>query len=1138
MDKDGDFVRCFQTINIAAGEFHNIAVPGISVLEDCSVEIAALSKYGYKNEDWIAVLVTVRDFPRTDVLFGNGVYQTALFAFSETSLQFAVNVKDVLDVPEFIYPTPPAKQEFYLYIGVSWKITVFAKTSENTTIDSFAVMGIDKETYEISPVKNDPDGRENVKFAELKWAPSDSDIGPHLACITATDLTGIVSQIHVRDAYVRTASIGLVSKVTVNGEVFYKADLSFQHPKNDEVQICLQAEDVNNLLSDELCFTTKIIPPGIDNCPMDKPCNDHGLCIDGVRTYTCKCFSRYYGDFCEHDNCPTNPQGDRDCTNAAPACSPTCGSHGICVNSHCQCSLGFAGPNCTSRSGVLSNAANIKFIDPTLKNGGKLVCYLHMKEIQNCELQVFIQTKTGQQPTLTVSSSPALSNSTFSPVNTTLTIEGLDHVFASLISVKGTLNMNERSEQYICVDANIGNDSDSVCMELDFLSEPGTSKAAVVRFINPTPQAHSVFRCMPNTMCNFLLYTTFDIPCNQVSSVMSEVTVQSPQPYGQSACVSEVGFEFATEGQHDICFMSANSDYQEICFTVDVYRDAADPCKSTPCKNNGHCFRNTSDTFVCRCMDGYTGHQCEKGPCRTSDNHCQNDGACFIDANTATCVCKAGFSGLDCRTNDIQSNPMAFITGANFIPSTMPTDVNCNRNRKCGFSVNFAGIFQKNERPLVVQGYVSAPLEDTEIKITQLPASGSFLSSVSFLPVEIGNFVMCLQTLNKQRINKDEVCIKIHVIDGVSYVYGDSTKPHFIFPSLQPDSKMECKEGTSCHVIYTVTPGVGHELSCVDVKVEKTDIEHIHVFSDCDPCTEGSSTNGNCTVDLAFRPDSGDTGNKLICLATARTVFQQLAVAMRFLVNMEHFVTVMIQMIPSTVEVDVGFVTPNLIVGDIQMSGTSDCKTGTAKLIATETGEHRFCIQSSKQGPSIIDSSPELVEGVHVFEPEQVTGECTSDITYIAPSSMSTGDSFKLCLTVAIPGDQVRQCGNGLPGSHVFTTNLVDNACVTDISYHTSTSTVMPLCVTAGAKGEQRTFLIETKITNEVNECESNPCKNGGSCTDLESSFAYVDECFQVGGGSPCQHGGQCVNDNSMYICNCSNTGYTGKNCQNGKVQQ
>ncbi|WAR18618.1 FBP1-like protein [Mya arenaria] len=507
---------------------------------------------------------------------------------------------------------------------------------------------------------------------------------------------------------------------------------------------------------------------------------------------------------------------------------------------------------------------------------------------------------------------------------------------------------------------------------------------------------------------------------------------------------------------------------------------------------------------------------------------------------------------------------------------------------------------------------------------------------------------------------------------------------------------------------------------------------------------------------------------------------------------MEHFVTVMIQMIPyvtarkgfpepnalrqhqlevaynrSTVEVDVGFVTPNLIVGDIQMSGTSDCKTGTAKLIATETDmwKMRYAQQSRFQTvnpqlqltrPSIIDSSPELVEGVHVFEPEQVTGECTSDITYIAPSSMSTGDSFKLCLTVAIPGkrgeercftitvennvvdkvsgpcknitchggskcvsdldsnngqcvcakgfsgadclqvtntskdlpgvinhpastpdaphfdgssalpkttncqvgnpckisvpyigfankppvpgkcdliilgnsarslgtsslnhpsehmlmttvnassagshrccfqtttngtkegDQVRQCGNGLPGSHVFTTNLVDNACVTDISYHTSTSTVMPLCVTAGAKGEQRTFLIETKITNEygkcqklhcmnggtclsdetaarcqcppgrtgqncsieVNECESNPCKNGGSCTDLESSFACncapgytgtncqldVDECFQVGGGSPCQHGGQCVNDNSMYICNCSNTGYTGKNCQN-----
>ncbi|XP_052767039.1 uncharacterized protein LOC128207891 [Mya arenaria] len=770
MDKDGDLVRCSQPIHIAAGEFGNITVPGLSVLEDCSVEIAALSKYGYKDEDWIAVLVTVRDFPRTDVIFGDDVYQTAMFAFSETSLQFAVNVKDVLEVPVFIYPTPPAKHEFYLYIGVSLKILVFAKTSENTTINSFAVTGIDKETYEISPAQSDPDGREHVKFAEFKWTPSDSDIGFHLACITATDLTGvdseerrcfvlnvkgerfnqsthssnkpyfvhvpstsefvkcptdttcvipiyvnsssIVSQMHVRDAYVRTASIGLVSQVTFNGEVLYKADLSFQHPKNDEVQICLQAEDINNLSSDELCFTTKIIPPdpcletpclnsgicksdkeagtfncqcvygyegincqlGIDDCPMDNPCNGHGLCIDGVKSYTCKCFSRYDGDRCEHDTCSTSPQVDRDCANAAPACSPTCGSHGVCVNSHCQCSLGFTGPVCTSRSGILSNASSIKFIDPTLKNGGKLVCYLNMKEIQNCELPVFIQTKTGHQPTLTVSSSHALSRTTFSPVQNTQTIAGFDNVFASLISVKGALNMNERSEQYVCVDANIGpvkrycNTSlteqpgthvitnvaetpdlkllystfvgssgtdvccyqttvdgsehgmnvDEFCFEVDISlitggNIPVNTSSQVTRFISPAK--NSLYICKENSDCYITVITEKTQLCDQVIHCCNKgddihIFVTNEL---NDVCVTELVVHTLNEGQEQtICAMAGISG-PEITFTVlALTPDGFGPCQKRHCENGGTCVSENGNAF-CYCAPGYTGETCETG---------------------------------------------------------------------------------------------------------------------------------------------------------------------------------------------------------------------------------------------------------------------------------------------------------------------------------------------------------------------------------------------------------------------------------------------------------------------------------------------------------------------------------------------
>ncbi|XP_052768032.1 uncharacterized protein LOC128208511 [Mya arenaria] len=300
MDRDGDLVRCSKTVHIAAGEFTFYTLPGVTVHENCTVEIAALSRYGYINNDSLAVLVTVYDFPRTDVLFGDQLYQRAMDPFSATK------------------------------------------------IDSFAVIRNDNEAYDISQAKADPDGREHIKFAELKWTPSDSDVGSHLACITATDLNGhdseeircfiinvngerfnssaqisnkpyfvhvpstsefvkcpieatcvipifvksnsIVRQIHVRNAYVHIANIGLVSEVVVNGDVLYKADLSFQHSKHEQVQICLQAEDVNR------CATDVCNP---------NPCGDHGFCFPSTRPYYCFCsddmehFNDYSGVNCE-----------------------------------------------------------------------------------------------------------------------------------------------------------------------------------------------------------------------------------------------------------------------------------------------------------------------------------------------------------------------------------------------------------------------------------------------------------------------------------------------------------------------------------------------------------------------------------------------------------------------------------------------------------------------------------------------------------------------------------------------------------------------------------------------------------------------------------------------------------------------
>lgn len=74
----------------------------------------------------------------------------------------------------------------------------------------------------------------------------------------------------------------------------------------------------------------------------------------------------------------------------------------------------------------------------------------------------------------------------------------------------------------------------------------------------------------------------------------------------------------------------------------------------------------------------------------------------------------------------------------------------------------------------------------------------------------------------------------------------------------------------------------------------------------------------------------------------------------------------------------------------------------------------------------------------------------------------------------------------------------------------------------------------------EINECGSNPCENGGTCTDLINDFSCVcapgytgdtcminiDECDPT----PCLNGGTCTDHINDFSCICAPS-YTGDTC-------
>ncbi|VDI70405.1 Notch, partial [Mytilus galloprovincialis] len=80
-----------------------------------------------------------------------------------------------------------------------------------------------------------------------------------------------------------------------------------------------------------------------------------------------------------------------------------------------------------------------------------------------------------------------------------------------------------------------------------------------------------------------------------------------------------------------------------------------------------------------------------------------------------------------------------------------------------------------------------------------------------------------------------------------------------------------------------------------------------------------------------------------------------------------------------------------------------------------------------------------------------------------------------------------------------------------------------------------------TDCADEIDECASNPCQNGGTCTDMLNDYSCscspgysdkncqtdIDECAS----NPCENGGTCTDHVNEYSCSCV-PGYTGSNCQ------
>ncbi|XP_033626664.1 uncharacterized protein LOC117289582 isoform X31 [Asterias rubens] len=343
----------------------------------------------------------------------------------------------------------------------------------------------------------------------------------------------------------------------------------------------------------------------VSNPCLSQPCRNGGACVPITTTsYQCVCPSCYSGDFCQlaADACQNN-----GCLNGANCVA----FPGSCTQYQCECSNCFFGRFCENN---VDNCENNQ-----CSNGAVCAtntdCTLYTCHCPPCF--------TGQFCTV--------------PVTSCLTSNCMNGGVCQQTSLN-PFSCNE----YTCTCTG--------CFTGQWCEQPRQA-------CNPNP-CNNGGLCT-NVQNNCLAYTCMCVGCFTGFNCEIPITnpcQQNPCQNGGN-CQNEVGNCASYSCQCPLTHTGVNC---ELTITVNP-----NPCNSFPCLNGATCLTMDGTHYICMCINGFVGLNCETPSVnlpqleRCTNSQCNNGGTCYNSYNSKSgqnvqsgqysCVCAQGFTGINCN---------------------------------------------------------------------------------------------------------------------------------------------------------------------------------------------------------------------------------------------------------------------------------------------------------------------------------------------------------------------------------------------------------------------------------------------------------------------------------------------------------